>query len=186
MSIGARLSGFRLVARLGRFRQAGVDVISPTAGKEQRMAPNDNSNRSDQTSVETTAALPPDDLGGLHQPTPPSDEGAVSGLEDLPSGSALLIVRRGPNAGARFLLDRPQSRHPRLRSHIGPRRAARRRHLDQNNASAAPPKPFPTATAGCPASRAAHTPIPAWPGPMSSPPRNSCRNTAPNGSRRSS
>ena len=26
------------------------------------MAPNDNSNRSDQTSVETTAALPPDDL----------------------------------------------------------------------------------------------------------------------------
>ena len=71
MSIGARLSGFRLVARLGRFRQAGVDVIPPTAGKEQRMAPNDNSNRSDQTSVETTAALPPDDLAGLHQPTPP-------------------------------------------------------------------------------------------------------------------
>ena len=79
------------------------------------MAPNDNSNRSDQTSVETTAALPADDLGGLHQPTPPSHEGAVSGLEDLPSGSALLIVRRGPNAGARFLLDRDftsAGRHP--------------------------------------------------------------------------
>ena len=79
------------------------------------MAPNDNSNRSDQTSVETTAALPPDDLAGLHQPTPPSDEGAVSGLEDLPSGSALLIVKRGPNAGARFLLDRDftsAGRHP--------------------------------------------------------------------------
>ena len=79
------------------------------------MAPNDNSNRSDQTSVETTAALPADDLGGLHQPTPPSDEGAVSGLEDLPSGSALLIVKRGPNAGARFLLDRDftsAGRHP--------------------------------------------------------------------------
>jgi len=79
------------------------------------MAPNDNSNRSDQTSVETTAALPPDDLAGLHQPTPPRDEGAVSGLEDLPSGSALLIVKRGPNAGARFLLDRvftSAGRHP--------------------------------------------------------------------------
>ncbi|HIY67649.1 MAG TPA: FHA domain-containing protein [Candidatus Agrococcus pullicola] len=33
----------------------------------------------------------------------------------LPSGSALLIVRRGPNAGARFLLDRDATvagRHP--------------------------------------------------------------------------
>jgi pSer/pThr/pTyr-binding forkhead associated (FHA) protein len=79
------------------------------------MAPNDNSNRSDQTSVETTAALPPDDLAGLHEPTPTSAEGAVSGLEGLPSGSALLIVKRGPNAGARFLLDRDftsAGRHP--------------------------------------------------------------------------
>ena len=37
-------------------------------------------------------------------------DGAVSGEEReaisaLPSGSALLVVRRGPNAGARFLLD---------------------------------------------------------------------------------
>lgn len=37
-------------------------------------------------------------------------EGATSGEEReaisaLPSGSALLVVRRGPNAGARFLLD---------------------------------------------------------------------------------
>jgi len=28
-------------------------------------------------------------------------------VESLPSGSALLIVKRGPNAGSRFLLDRP-------------------------------------------------------------------------------
>jgi pSer/pThr/pTyr-binding forkhead associated (FHA) protein len=36
-------------------------------------------------------------------------------VEGLPSGSALLIVRRGPNAGSRFLLDRPVTsagRHP--------------------------------------------------------------------------
>ncbi|WP_372513948.1 oxoglutarate dehydrogenase inhibitor Odhl [Mycobacterium interjectum] len=35
--------------------------------------------------------------------------------EGLPSGSALLIVKRGPNAGSRFLLDRPVTsagRHP--------------------------------------------------------------------------
>src|ERR1700730_3962101 len=36
-------------------------------------------------------------------------------VEDLPSGSALLIVTRGPNAGSRFLLDQPitsAGRHP--------------------------------------------------------------------------
>jgi pSer/pThr/pTyr-binding forkhead associated (FHA) protein len=35
--------------------------------------------------------------------------------EGLPSGSALLVVRRGPNAGSRFLLDQPitsAGRHP--------------------------------------------------------------------------
>jgi pSer/pThr/pTyr-binding forkhead associated (FHA) protein len=35
--------------------------------------------------------------------------------EGLPRGSALLIVKRGPNAGSRFLLDRPVTsagRHP--------------------------------------------------------------------------
>jgi pSer/pThr/pTyr-binding forkhead associated (FHA) protein len=28
-------------------------------------------------------------------------------IEGLPRGSALLVVKRGPNAGSRFLLDRP-------------------------------------------------------------------------------
>lgn len=35
--------------------------------------------------------------------------------EGLPSGSALLVVKRGPNAGSRFLLDQPVTlagRHP--------------------------------------------------------------------------
>ena len=42
-------------------------------------------------------------------------EGAVSGVEGLPVGSALLVVKRGPNAGSRFLLDQPTTsagRHP--------------------------------------------------------------------------
>jgi pSer/pThr/pTyr-binding forkhead associated (FHA) protein len=30
----------------------------------------------------------------------------LSAVEALPTGSALLVVKRGPNAGARFLLDR--------------------------------------------------------------------------------
>jgi pSer/pThr/pTyr-binding forkhead associated (FHA) protein len=33
--------------------------------------------------------------------------GHTSVVEGLPTGSALLVVKRGPNAGARFLLDRP-------------------------------------------------------------------------------
>ena len=39
----------------------------------------------------------------------------VSAAEGLPTGSALLVVKRGPNAGAQFLLNRPITsvgRHP--------------------------------------------------------------------------
>ncbi|MFB9903964.1 glycogen accumulation regulator GarA [Allokutzneria oryzae] len=46
---------------------------------------------------------------------PPAPEPAVSGVEALPAGSALLVVKRGPNAGSRFLLDRDTTsagRHP--------------------------------------------------------------------------
>jgi pSer/pThr/pTyr-binding forkhead associated (FHA) protein len=78
------------------------------------MAPQDNRSRSDETSAETTAALP-DDLDELHEPTSTSAEEAVPALEELPSGSALLVVVRGRNAGARFLLDRDfmaAGRHP--------------------------------------------------------------------------
>jgi pSer/pThr/pTyr-binding forkhead associated (FHA) protein len=43
----------------------------------------------------------------------PENSGGV--VESLPSGSALLVVKRGPNAGSRFLLDREVTtagRHP--------------------------------------------------------------------------
>ena len=43
---------------------------------------------------------------------------SVSGLERVPTGSAVLVVRRGPNAGYRFRLDQPDT--------------AARRHLDSN------------------------------------------------------
>jgi hypothetical protein len=45
---------------------------------------------------------------------PPADEAEV-GLESLPVGTALLVVKRGPNAGSRFLLDKDLTtagRHP--------------------------------------------------------------------------
>lgn len=45
---------------------------------------------------ETTASLPA--VGGEH------DEGSFA-LEDLPAGTGMLVVQRGPNAGSRYLLD---------------------------------------------------------------------------------
>src|SRR5437763_6986242 len=43
------------------------------------------------------------------------DDLADVGVESLPSGTALLVVKRGPNAGSRFLLDKDVTtagRHP--------------------------------------------------------------------------
>lgn len=40
---------------------------------------------------------------------------SATGIENLGEGQALLVVKRGPNAGARFLLDQPTTtagRHP--------------------------------------------------------------------------
>lgn len=50
------------------------------------------------------AAPAPADMGDAlkHTPLSPRDQAAV---DALPFGSALLIVQRGPNSGARFLLD---------------------------------------------------------------------------------
>ena len=73
------------------------------------MAPKDEGSRSDEISAETTLELPDDES------TSTSAEEAVPALEELPSGSALLVVTRGRNVGARFLLDRETmrvGRHP--------------------------------------------------------------------------
>src|SRR6202048_1311511 len=46
-------------------------------------------------------------------------DSAVSGVEGLPTGSGLLVVKRGPNAGSRFLLDRAvMAGGPQPRRHI--------------------------------------------------------------------
>ncbi len=57
-------------------------------------------------------ALEHDNGPGGEQPAESAEPGA---LEALPPGSALLVVRRGPNAGSRFLLDSDVTtagRHP--------------------------------------------------------------------------
>ena len=70
---------------------------------------------SEEVTVETTSVFRADFLNDLDTPATPSGETTVSGVEGLPVGSALLVVKRGPNAGSRFLLDQPTTsagRHP--------------------------------------------------------------------------
>jgi hypothetical protein len=59
----------------------------------------------DQTSTLSLAGVDVDDLG----------EEAADIVDELPTGFALLVVQRGPNAGSRFLLDQEVTtagRHP--------------------------------------------------------------------------
>ena len=70
---------------------------------------------SEEATVETTSVFRADFLNALDAPASTSGTSAVSGVEGLPVGSALLVVKRGPNAGSRFLLDQPSTsagRHP--------------------------------------------------------------------------
>lgn len=57
----------------------------------------------------TVTLAPVDPRGG-----PPSDEVAV-GLDELPANAGMLVVKRGPGAGSKFVLDQPivsAGRHP--------------------------------------------------------------------------
>lgn len=83
------------------------------------MTDKDQQSESDQTSdeitVETTSVFRAEFLNELDTLTSTSGERAVAGIDGLPEGSALLVVKRGPNAGSRFLLDQPTTsagRHP--------------------------------------------------------------------------
>jgi pSer/pThr/pTyr-binding forkhead associated (FHA) protein len=73
----------------------------------------DDDNDSGETAGESTSAF---DADFLEQ----ADEASIASVaaetaEALPSGAAMLVVTRGPNAGSRFLLDQPVTtagRHP--------------------------------------------------------------------------
>ncbi len=73
--------------------------------------------QADSTSTISLAALEgaleADPAAPPVEPAPDTAEGGA--LEALPTGSALLVVKRGPNAGSRFLLDgevTTAGRHP--------------------------------------------------------------------------
>src|SRR5699024_5739590 len=73
----------------------------------------DNQNQPEAT-AETTSVLRAELLYESAPQAAQSDP-AVSGGEGLPEWQALLVVKRGPNAGSRFLLDQSTTaagRHP--------------------------------------------------------------------------
>jgi hypothetical protein len=67
----------------------------------------DNEQTSDQAAGETTSAFRADLLGELDAAAAAAAEAGVWGVDGLPSGSAVVVVKRGPNAGSRFRLDQP-------------------------------------------------------------------------------
>lgn len=73
---------------------------------------------SDHASGEATANITSAFRASFFEPEAPATaraQCAVSAIDKLPSGSALLVVKRGPNAGSRFVLDQPVTsagRHP--------------------------------------------------------------------------
>ena len=72
-----------------------------------------NDRTPDEGTGDITSAFRADFLGGLDASA--AAAAGVCGVEKLPSGSALLVVKRGPKAGSRFPLDQPVTaagRHP--------------------------------------------------------------------------
>lgn len=83
------------------------------------MSENDNASAYGESPAETTSVFRADFLNEVDTSrtgeAPAGGDTPVSGVEGLPAGSALLVVKRGPNAGSRFLLDQPTTsagRHP--------------------------------------------------------------------------
>jgi hypothetical protein len=69
--------------------------------------------RSGETPAETTSTIAIQALESDHDDEQAHEDS--SAVEGLPPGSALLVVKRGPNAGSRFLLDKDVTtagRHP--------------------------------------------------------------------------
>src|SRR5262245_55040388 len=79
------------------------------------MTAENNTHRSDQVDGEITAAFATGNPAELVTPAPHGSHATAWEFEQLPSGSAAVVVKRGPNAGSRFTMDRSSlsaGRHP--------------------------------------------------------------------------
>jgi pSer/pThr/pTyr-binding forkhead associated (FHA) protein len=82
-------------------------------GKDQHVIDPNNDQTTDKATGDATSAFCADFLGDFDTPTDIAEAGV--GQDGLPSGSPVLVVKRGPNAGSRFRLDQPVTsagRHP--------------------------------------------------------------------------
>ncbi len=70
------------------------------------MTDNDSDQRADDVAGERTSAFRADFTNAQDAAATAGAEGQLFGAEAPPQGSGLLVVKRGPNAGSRFLLDR--------------------------------------------------------------------------------
>ena len=64
-----------------------------------------NEKTTDKATADATSAFRADFLGDLDTSTDAAEAGV--GKDGLPSGSLLLVVKGGTNAGSRFRLDQP-------------------------------------------------------------------------------
>ena len=71
------------------------------------MSHTDNDHTPDEGTGDATAGFRADFLEELDAAAAAAAEAGVLGVEGLPSSPAGLVVKRGPNAGSRFLLDQP-------------------------------------------------------------------------------
>ncbi|OFS23246.1 oxoglutarate dehydrogenase inhibitor Odhl [Corynebacterium sp. HMSC04H06] len=72
-------------------------------------------NGTSEPQVETTSVFRADLLKEMENGAAATSESGATSADQLPEGQALLVVKRGPNAGARFLLDQDTTtagRHP--------------------------------------------------------------------------
>ncbi|MGL6234918.1 MAG: oxoglutarate dehydrogenase inhibitor Odhl [Segniliparus sp.] len=92
-----------------------TDYNRPEQGAQASDEGQDFASRT-EVPVETTSLFRSDLIGEVESgATTPSTELSIPGVEGLPAGAALLVVKRGPNAGSRFLLDQVTTsagRHP--------------------------------------------------------------------------
>jgi pSer/pThr/pTyr-binding forkhead associated (FHA) protein len=113
----------RLLGRRGEPR--GPEVIGhgtfaefseeTTSRRRAQVSTNDGPGVPPEQSPERTSVFRADFLAESEGSEVQAQEPAVAGVDALPAGSALLVVKRGPNAGSRFLLDRDTTsagRHP--------------------------------------------------------------------------
>ena len=83
-----------------------------TQEETEKVTTNDGPGVPPERAPETTSVFRADFFSEAEAP---AKEQPVTGVEGLPEGAALLVVKRGPNAGSRFLLDRTLTsagRHP--------------------------------------------------------------------------